>query len=103
MAALAGERGPAAPRRLSSGAGHPVIDFTERANERAVGWRWTSAGIHHELTWPRGTRTLLLGTSADGTHWYVATVDDPEHLPCAPTLRSARTAALRFITPDDRN
>lgn len=68
-----------------------------------MGWRWTSEGVHCELTWLRGTTTLLIGHSVDGVHCHVATVDRPDDLPGAPTLEAARIAALHFIAMDATN
>jgi hypothetical protein len=76
--------------------------FVERANARAVGWRWQADGLHHELTWLRGTTSLILATSVDGTNWRAAMVENPL-LPSAPTLAQARAEALRLMATDGTN
>jgi hypothetical protein len=57
-----------------------------RTNPAAVAYEWTDRyegfeqEYRHELTWTRGTYSVLYGTSVDGRPWVIAPVSNPERL-----------------------
>lgn len=79
----------------------------EIRNPAAVGWRWTNTydgfdGVYeHEITWVRGTWTLLYGTKSPQTgRWIHTPIERPERFGFDGTLKSARTAAHAFYDSD---
>ena len=80
-----------------------TVQLSEIANPAAVAFRWSvnhdGFGTYmHEITWPRGTYSLLYGTLAPGRDaWSTTPISSPERFGVDGTIKGARAAVRAFL------